>query len=227
MISAARTTHQSAARSLRARPHLQAVPVDVPAASVVVPPALVALYRLPWAVRIVADVWADGPYPAAAATRHHQSQECRLVDLLWMLTVAADLARPGHPRRVTLWRVPVADSSGRSRRIRLILTITERPDGQSVATVTAPARRRPLARWRRIHADALATVAVALVMFGAMGSWVNICPGCRGRFRDDQMFLWHTELCDEYAALPVDGDPTPTTSEHPQQIPTGRRGRFR
>ena len=37
-----------------------------------------------------------------------------------------------------------------------------------------------------------------------MGSWVFICPGCDGRFRDEQSFLWHTETCDDYAALPVE-----------------------
>ena len=44
-----------------------------------------------------------------------------------------------------------------------------------------------------------------------MGSWVNICPGCHGRFRDGEAFIWHTEQCDDYAALPVEGDETPTT----------------
>lgn len=37
-----------------------------------------------------------------------------------------------------------------------------------------------------------------------MSSWIHICPGCAGRFRDPQAFVWHTETCPEYIALPVE-----------------------
>lgn len=40
-----------------------------------------------------------------------------------------------------------------------------------------------------------------------MSSWVHICPGCEGRFRDAQAFLWHTETCDDYAAVEVEASP--------------------
>lgn len=54
-----------------------------------------------------------------------------------------------------------------------------------------------------------------------MGSWVSICPGCRGRFRDDENFFWHIQVCAAYAALPTDTTPdSPTTSEH-STIPEG------
>lgn len=151
---------------------LQAVPAEAGdrAAPVQVPPGLTAMYRLPWAVAVAPTVWADviaWPHPAAAATRRHQSQECRLVDLLWMLTVTADAttARPGRVHRFSLWCVPTSQPSGRSRRVRLAVTITCGPDGLQVATVTAaPAR---LSWWRRAHADTAALAVVVLMMFGA------------------------------------------------------------
>lgn len=35
-----------------------------------------------------------------------------------------------------------------------------------------------------------------------MSSYVHICPGCGDHYRDEQTYLWHTETCDDYAAMP-------------------------
>ena len=48
-----------------------------------------------------------------------------------------------------------------------------------------------------------------------MGSWINICPGCYGRFLDDEAFILHTEVCEQYATLPVEGDETPDPAGSP------------
>ena len=102
MISAARTTDQPAAR------HLQAVPAEKPG-TVAVPPALIALFRIPFQIAVTADVWADlikWSHPTGTGHRH-QSEEARLTDLLWMVTVAA--AQPitlGRAHRFNMWRVP-------------------------------------------------------------------------------------------------------------------------
>ena len=163
MVSAARTTdHQAAAVR-----HLQVVPDEKPG-TVAVPPALIALFRIPFAVAVTADVWAEvitWSHPSGTGHRH-QSEEARLTDLLWMVTVvAAAPITPGRARRFTMWRVPTSAPGSLPRRVRLTLTLAATAaDCPPVATIAAAPRR--FDRLRRIHPESVGVLAVALAMFG-------------------------------------------------------------
>jgi hypothetical protein len=217
MISAARTNDQPAAVR-----HLQVVPADRPD-TVAVPPGLIALFRIPFQIAVTGDVWADvvrWSHPSDTGHRH-QSEEARLTDLLWMVTVAAaQPITPGRARRFSMWRVPNTAPGSLPRRVRLTLTLDtprrqppaggrhhrRRPSPSPVGPVASHPRRHPRSGRGRLGDVRRADPDPHPGRWSVMGSWVNICPGCSGRFRDDEAFIWHTEVCDEYAALPVEGD---------------------
>ena len=128
--------------------HLRTVAAQTPG-TVAVPPGLIALFRIPFAVEVTADVWAEvitWSHPGGTGHRH-QSEEARLTDLLWMVTVVA--AQPitlGRARRFNLWRVPNTTPGGLPRRVRLTLTVdtaraANRPPVATIAAAPAPPAR--------------------------------------------------------------------------------------
>ena len=137
-----------------------------------VPPTLVRLYRLPWPIAVTADAWDDVvAWPPDAPTHegrhHHECEEGRLFDLLWMITAAHETATPSHPQRFTVWRISPLLRGRRSWPVRLTLTVLPGEHGDPVATVAhAPHWLR--AWWDR-HVVSIATVVtVALVANAVM-----------------------------------------------------------
>jgi hypothetical protein len=147
---------------------------------------------LPWPVAVTARAWLDTiARPPILPEQHHQpqpyeSEEGRLLDLLWMVKTAHETSRPqrrrgsGHRYQLTLWRVSAPAPSRKAQPVRLTLTVHTGDLGEPVATL-AHQDQRP--RWWQRHHHTAALVllpaTVVVVMFRPLShvaGQVSSCP---------------------------------------------------